>query len=229
MFQMLFASVLFLGTHLGISSTSMRGRLVSVLGERGYLAVYSLLALVTLGYLIWLYGDLPRHPYLWTPSPALYLVPKLVMPVATILLLGGFMVRNPTAVGMSGLLDSNGAADDLAKGVTRITRHPFQWGVILWAGSHLAANGDQVSVVFFSTFLLLSLAGGALIDRKKAAALGEHWRPYAAVTSNVPFAAIVSGRNRLVLSELLAPVIVGLLGYALLFWGHPWIAGVRVQ
>jgi uncharacterized membrane protein len=229
MIQMLFASVLFLGTHLGISSTPMRGRLVTVLGERGYLAVYSLLALVTLSYLIWLYGSLPRHPYFWTPSPTLYLVPKLIMPVASILLLGGFMVRNPTVVGMGGLLDKNTAATELARGVTRITRHPFQWGVVLWAASHLAANGDHVSVVFFSTFLVLSLAGGVLIDRKKAAALGEHWRPYAAVTSNLPFAAIVSGRNRLVLRELVAPLIVGLLGYVLLFWGHPWIAGVRVQ
>jgi uncharacterized membrane protein len=202
---------------------------VSVLGERGYLAVYSLLAIVTLSYLIWLYGDLPRHPYFWTPSPELYLVPKLVMPVAAILLLGGFMVRNPTVVGMAGLLESDAAAGDLARGVTRITRHPFQWAVVLWAGSHLAANGDHVSVVFFSTFLVLALAGGVLIDRKKAATLGEQWRPYAAVTSNLPFAAILSGRNRLVLKELVAPVVVGLLGYLLLFWGHPWIAGVRVQ
>jgi uncharacterized membrane protein len=226
---MLFASVVFLGTHLGISSTSMRGRLVSVLGERGYLAVYSLLALVTLGYLIWLYGNLPRHPYLWMPTPDLYFVPKVVMPVAMILMLGGFMVRNPTAVGMSALLESESGADDLARGVTRITRHPFQWSVVLWAGSHLAANGDQVSVVFFATFLLLGLAGGVLIDRKKAVSLGAHWQRYATVTSNLPFAAIVRGRNRLVPGELIAPVIVGLLGYLLVFWAHPWIAGVRIQ
>jgi hypothetical protein len=35
---MLVASLLFLGTHLGISSTGLRGRLVGMLGERGYLA-----------------------------------------------------------------------------------------------------------------------------------------------------------------------------------------------
>ena len=138
------------------------------------------------------------------------------------------MVRNPTTVGMEGSLQGEGAAEDLARGVTRITRHPFQWSVVLWAGTHLAANGDQVSVVFFTTFLVLGLLGGALIDRKKAAALGADWQPYAQVTSNVPFAAILSGRNRLVLRELIAPVAVGLVGYLALFWGHDWVAGVRL-
>ena len=229
MLQMLFAGVLFLGTHLGISSTSMRGRLVAILGERGYLLVYSLLALVTLSYLIWLYGELPRHPYQWLPEPGLYMVPKIVMPLAMIFLLGGFMDRNPTTVGMEGSLQGEGAAEDLARGVTRITRHPFQWSVVLWAGTHLVANGDQASVVFFTTFLVLGLLGGVLIDRKKAAALGADWEPYAQVTSNVPFLAILSGRNRLVLRELIAPVAVGLVGYAALFWGHDWIAGVRLH
>jgi uncharacterized membrane protein len=83
-------------------------------------------------------------------------------------------------------------------------------------------------VAFFGTFLILGLAGGALIDRKKAAKLGAAWAPFAAVTSNVPFAAIIGGRNRLVLKELLAPVVVGLAGYALVYWAHGWIAGVPI-
>jgi uncharacterized membrane protein len=170
---MLVASLLFLGTHLGISSTGLRGRLVGMLGERGYLAAYSIVAGLTLAWLIWVYVELPRYEYLWLPTPAAYLVPKLVMPVAMILLLGGFLVRNPTTVGMEGLL-RDGNADGLTRGVTRITRHPFQWAVALWAASHLLANGDRVSVLFFSTFLILGLAGSVLIDRKKAASLGAN-------------------------------------------------------
>jgi uncharacterized membrane protein len=225
---MVIAGLLFLVTHLGISSTPLRGVLVTRFGERGYLGVYSLLAFATLGLMIYLYGDLPRHEYLWLPDPALYQVPKYVMPIATILLFGGFLVRNPTVVGMEGSLAAEGAAAGMARGVNRITRHPFQWGVVLWAAAHLAANGDGVSVAFFGTFLVLGLAGGALIDRKKAARLGAAWQPFAAVTSNVPFAAVLTGRNRLVLKELLLPVVVGLAGYALLYVVHPWIAGVAV-
>ncbi|MEZ5557385.1 MAG: NnrU family protein [Pseudomonadales bacterium] len=227
MLQMMIAALLFLGTHLGISSTGLRGRLVDRLGERGYLGLYSVLALLTLGYLIWLYGELPRYDYFWSPSPGLYMVPKLLMPLAAILALGGFLVRNPTTVGMEGSLrDGRGA--QLGRGVTRITRHPFQWGVVIWAVSHLAANGDRVSVVFFGTFLILGLAGGALIDRKKARALGSDWQGYAAATSNVPFLAILSGRQQLALREQMVPVLVGLVGYALLYLGHQWIAGVRL-
>jgi uncharacterized membrane protein len=227
MWVMLLAAVLFLGTHLGISSTVLRGRLVAMLGEGGYLIAYSLVAALTLGYLIWMYGALPRYGYFWLPSPELYMVPKVLMPIAIILLVGGFMVRNPTVVGMEGSLREM-PADELARGVTRITRHPFQWSVVLWAVTHLFANGDQISVVFFSTFLILGLAGSVLIDRKKAAKLGPAWQPYAEVTSNLPFAAIVSGRNRLALKELLVPVAVGLAVYVLAYWAHPWIAGVRI-
>jgi len=225
---MLLASVLFLGTHLGISSTNLRGHLVGMVGERGYLGVYSLVALLTLGYLIWVYAALPRYPYLWEPSPILYALPKVIMPFAAILLVGGFMVRNPTAVGMEGSLARGRDADSLTAGLIRVTRHPFQWAVVLWAGAHLLANGDSVSVVFFGTFLVLGLAGGLLIDRKKAARLGDEWEPFARVTSNVPFAAIVAGRNRLAIKELIAPVLVGLVTYVLLYLAHPWLSGVRL-
>lgn len=225
---MLIAGVLFLVTHLGISSTPLRGWFVGRLGERGYLGFYSLLALATLGLMIWLYGVLPRHEYFWLPDPQLFQLTKVVMPIAMILLLGGFLVRNPTAVGMEGSLATAGAAAGMARGVNRITRHPVQWSIALWAAVHLAANPDQVSVVFFGTFLILGLAGGVLIDRKKAARLGPDWAPFAEATSNVPFAAIIGGRNRLVLKELVVPVLVGLAGYGLVYWGHRWIAGVAI-
>ena len=138
-----FAGLLFIGTHFGLSSTSLRNTLSARLGERGYLALYSVLALVTISYLIWLYGELPRYDYFWMPSPELYLVPKIIMPIALILAVGGFMVPNPTNVGAEKLL-TEPAQGDLARGVTRITRHPFQWGVVLWASSHLIANGDAI-------------------------------------------------------------------------------------
>jgi len=225
---MLVAGGLFLITHLGISSTGLRSWFVGRLGERGYLGFYSLLAFLTLGLMIWLYGNLPRHEYLWLPDPQLYQLTKVVMPVAMILLLGGFLVKNPSAVGMEGALAGEGAAAKLARGVNRITRHPLQWSIVLWAAVHLAANGDKISVAFFGTFMILGLAGGVLIDRKKAARLGAAWTPFAAATSNVPFAAIIGGRNRLVLRELVGPILLGLAGYALVYWAHRWIAGVAV-
>ena len=228
MAEMLLASVLFLVTHLGVSSTPLRGALVNALTTRGFLGVYSLMALATLVYMIMVYADVPRYDYLWSPDPVLYWVPKLLMVVALTFMFGGFMVKNPTTVGLEGALDDPAELQSLTKGMNRITRHPFQWGVILWAGSHIVANGDVVSVVFFATFLTLSLAGSFLIDVKKARVLGDRWKPFHAVTSNVPFAAIVSGRNKLVIKELAAPITVGIVAYLAIFWGHRWIAGVGI-
>ena len=80
------------------------------------------------------------------------------------------------------------------------------WGFALWALSHIVARGDAAAVIFFGTFVVLAMSGTWLIDRRKAATLGDDWRRFAAVTSNVPFAAIAGwpqpvsslARNRLV-------------------------------
>ncbi len=226
MWIMVGAGFLFLVTHLGVSSTPLRAKLVAVTGQRGYLGLYSLLAIATLGYLIWSYSVVQSPDFFWALDPRLYWVPKILMPIAFIFLLGGFMVRNPTAIGLEGTLTDPEQKDQLVRGLTRITRHPFQWSVVIWAASHMAANGDVVSVVFFATFAILGAAGSVLIDRKRAASLGDDWKPFAEATSNIPFAAIFSGRNRLVVKELYLPVLVGLGGYGLVFWGHEWIAGV---
>lgn len=222
------AGLAFVGAHLLISSTGLRQRLIGVLGEKGYLALYSVLALVTISYLVWIYGELPRYDYVWSPTPMLYTIAKVIMPFSMFLLLGGFLVKNPSNVGMEGLLEGPAAASDLARGVTRITRHPLQWGIALWAIAHLLANGDTVSIVFFSSFLTLALLGSVLLDARKAASMGEGWQRYVAITSNVPFLAILQGRNKLVLGELWLPLIVGLIGYGLLLWGHVWVSGVRI-
>jgi uncharacterized membrane protein len=217
------ATVIWLGTHLGVSSTPLRRIIVGAIGEKFYLALYSLLATAALVYLIWVYTDVPRFDYLWLPNPDLYWVTKLTMPVAFMLLVGGFMVTNPTNVGMR--IDDPEHAADLAQGVTRITRHPLQWAIIIWAIGHVVASGDTVSVIFFCGFLILSLAGSVLMDAKKAATLGPGWTAYAGVTSNVPFGAIFSGRNRLVFSELLLPIAVGLVVYVLAYYFHELYTG----
>jgi uncharacterized membrane protein len=228
MWLMLAAGLVFVGAHLGVSSTGLRKVLVRALGEQGYLGVFSVLALASLGLLIWVYGEVPRYQYLWVLDPNLYLIPKILMPVAFILAFGGFMVKNPTAVGMEANLADAEQLQLCNRGVNRITRHPFQWGVILWATSHMAANGDVISVVFFASFAVLSGVGTVLMDKKKAVTIGAGWEPFAQLTSNLPFAAVMAGRNRLVIRELVAPVLVGLLAYGLVYWGHEWVSGVRI-
>ncbi|MGI9327176.1 MAG: NnrU family protein [Pseudomonadales bacterium] len=215
-------------THLGISGTGVRARLVAMLGEGPYLGLYALLTLLTGGGLIWAYVEAPRQDYFWFPSLTLNWAPKILLWPASVLLVGGFMVRNPSMLGQGGLVTEPQARNAAASGVNRITRHPFQWAVMLWASSHLIANGDTASVTFFASFALLSAIGSVSLDAKKARQLGAGWQAYASITSNLPFAAIVRGSNQLRVRELWLPAILGTLVYVALFYGHEWLAGVGV-
>ncbi len=221
------AAAIWVVSHLGISSSPIRQRLVDKIGQGPYLGVYSLIAAASLGYLIWTYANVPRFDYLWLPDPALYWLAKVTMPIAFILLVGGFMVPNPTNVGMS--LDEDPAtAGSLARGVTRITRHPLQWAIVIWGVGHIVANGDVVSVVFFASFVTLSGLGSWLMDIKKAKTMGPGWEAYANSTSNIPFAAILTGRNRLVIGELWLPVVVGIVVHAVVYYFHEAITGAVI-
>jgi uncharacterized membrane protein len=109
------------------------------------------------------------------------------------------------------------------RGIVRITRHPFLWGVALWALVHLIVNGDLASLVLFGSLLVLALGGTVSIDAKRRRHFGEQWTQFASVTSGVPFAAIAAGRNRLgpALVEMgvikpLAAIVV----YAAVFYLH---------
>jgi uncharacterized membrane protein len=145
------------------------------------------------------------------------------MPFAFILAVGAFSTPSPTVAGMAGAAKS----DRAGKGIQAITRHPFLWGVVLWALLHLAANGDLASLALFGTMAALALLGPPLIDAKRAASGGEAWRDYAARTSNLPFAALASGRAKLSLADIgWVPIAVGLGLYAVVLLGHAFVLGV---
>jgi len=115
----------------------------------------------------------------------------------------------------------------VVKGILRVTRHPFLWGVAIWALGHLVVNGDRASLILFGSLLVLALSGTSSIDAKRKRALGEAWDGFAAQTSNVPFAAIVAGRQQLMLGEIgVWRILAAIAVYLALVLGHPWIAGV---
>lgn len=219
------AGIAFCGSHILLSSTRLRGSLREQLGEYGFLAVYSLTALVTFAWFVAAYSHAPTLP-LWPTQRWMTFFPVVVMPFATILLVAGYSTPNPTAVGM----ERSARADDPAPGILRVTRHPVMWAIGLWAISHVIANGDLRSLVFFGVFAALSLGGTVLIDRKKQLALGSNWSRVAEITSNLPFAALVTGRTGLRWRDIgLLRIAAGLLLYVVLYRGHSIIAGVPVM
>lgn len=217
------ASAAFAGSHLGLSSAPVRGRLVARLGEQDFQGLYAGLALLLLGALIAAYSQASRHVYLWLPGPGLRPLPLLVMPLALILVAGGVLVPNPSATGRESAFDQ----PEPARGALRVTRHPVMWGIGLWAAVHLGANGDLASLLFFGGFLVTALGGAWHLDRRMAATQGERWRCFTAVTSFVPFAALLAGRQRWVGTELRRPALGGLGLFVLLLALHLALFGVR--
>ena len=216
------ATALFLVSHIGLSSTPLRGILVGAIGEKPFKGLFSI---VSLGALVWMVMayNAPASPPLWEPPEFLAYLPLVVMPLAMILLVTGLSTGNPASLGQEKVVKNKTPA----RGIVRVTRHPVQWGILLWSGAHILVNGDQGSLVFFGGFFLLALAGPFLIDRKRKATLGAGWEAFAAVTSNVPFVAILAGRNSLKPGEIgWLRVAVALLLYGGLILAHPWVFGV---
>jgi uncharacterized membrane protein len=221
MTQLLLATTFFVGVHLLVAGTRLRDRLVEWLGERLYLALYSTVSLIGIIWMSWAYGRAETSLLWQTPAIIDYAAPGLIL-IAFLLTIPGLTTPNPTTVGAGGLLEHT----EPAVGMTRITRHPFLWGIMIWAATHIAVNGHSAAMIFFGGLLILAALGTLSIDIKRARHYGEHWQRYARVTSNIPFAAIVRHRNRLALNEIgWWRLIAAVLAYLLLLWLHGWLFG----
>lgn len=219
------ATVLFVGGHFLLSNATLRQPLNKWLGAQGFLVIYVLAVSGALLWLIMAYDAAPvRH--VWAPPPETNWIPIVILPFASILAVAGLTTRSPTLVGGE---QARSGLDDPVPGILRITRHPFLCGAALWAGAHLACNGDLASIIVFTGILILSIGGMWHIDQKRAQRLGAVWGPIALTTSCVPFAAILSGRTCMdwVGIGIVRP-LAGLALYAALFYLHPWLFGVMI-
>ena len=97
---------------------------------------------------------------------------------------------------------------------------------MLWAATHLIANGDLAGLIMFGAFGALAGIGTVLIDRKYALRRGADWQAFAGATSNLPFAAIAAGRQRFVFAEIgWWRLALGIALYLALLALHPWLFG----
>jgi uncharacterized membrane protein len=200
MSMLIAAAAAFLALHLAIAGTRLRDEITGAIAEGPYLGLFSLASLVLLVWLVVAYNAAQRgnDPLLFDLGQGVRHLGIPVVALAFLLGVQGLFLKNPTSVQMSAAAADQGTV----KGVLRITRHPFLWGVAIWSGFHLVANGDQASTIFFATFFVLSLLGTISIDAKRRRKLGTVWDVFADATSNVPFAAVIAGRNRLRLAEI---------------------------
>lgn len=183
------ATLAFVGTHFAMSHP-YRGRLIGQLGEAGFRLLYSLVAFVTLGLMIWAYQDAEPWP-LWTAPGWWWNAASIVMLVASILLAGS-LVGNPA-------FPHPGAAKLAAKparGVFAITRHPMNWSFALWALVHISVYGSPRNLIVAAGILILAIAGSIGQDRKKRSTLGQSWRDWEGRTSFMPFGALLKRKAK---------------------------------
>jgi len=214
------ASFAWFAIHAFVAGSELRWWLAQRLGQRGFAAFFSLLSLASLAFLIQAYRAAAFYP-LWFSPRIIHWLPLAVMPFALVLLVGAFSVPNPTVVGAEKVLERT----DAARGVLRITRHPFLWATALWSGAHLLVTCHVAAILFFGTLLLTALRGTGSIDEKRRRTNKAEFARYAEVTSNLPFAAIIQGKNRLALSELWVPLVIATLLTAVLLKVHLGLFG----
>lgn len=219
------AAAAFAALHVGLAATGLRAGAVRAIGEGPYRGVFSLLSAAFLAALIWTFGQArlsPDNLPLWSaPSWTLHAA-HLINTLAVTLAAAGLLSPGPTLAGFEGALKN----PEPARGALRITRHPFLWGVALWGAGHLLVNPEAATVLLFGPLTAMVLLGTRSIDRKGAARDPEAWARFAAVTSNVPFAAIVQGRNRFALGELWWRLLAGVAAAGAIFHFHGALFGV---
>jgi uncharacterized membrane protein len=201
MTNLIAAAVAFLLLHLVVSGTRLRDTIIAVIGEGTYMGLFSLASVAGL---IWIgvafgaaRGGVGDTMY-WASTGTTRIVQLFIQFVAVLFIVPGLMTRNPASVGQGRTSEDQ----DVIQGMLRITRHPFLWGVAIWAAGHLLVDGDVASLIFFGAFLVLTLCGTVSIDAKRQRAFGPAWREFSQKTSNLPFGAIAGGRQSLSLTEI---------------------------
>ena len=216
--MVLIAAAAFVGTHF-ILSHPLRAPLVARLGEKGFLGVYSLVAAITLIWMIVAYRAAPVTPMLWPVGDGLWAIATVIMLVASILLLGS-LVGNPAMPNPDGPI----MVPAEAKGVFAITRHPMMWAFALWGLAHILVYPVAANIIVSVAIILLSLVGAALQDRKKEVLTPAAWQHWESRTSYWPFAAILAGRARFGRFGMHA-LAGGLVVWLAATWAHMPLAG----
>lgn len=207
MFEFLLALLVFLAAHSIPARPALRGRFVAILGERSYLLLYSLLSLALLAWLISAAVRAPVVP-LWPTTIFSYHLALTLMLPASWLLTGGLFTPNPFSITLS-----RRPYDPARPGIVGWVRHPVLWGFVLWASLHTLANGDLVGVTLFGGFLLFSLLGMKLVDRRRRRQLGPDWQ------------RLTPANRRWSAGQLLITFAGGTLLYAAALHAHPWLFG----
>lgn len=208
------ASLTFVGTHFALSHP-LRGAVCRAVGDKGFQAVYSLVALASFAWMALAFRAAAPGTPLWNgQSDLAWTIATLTMLAASVLLIGSFR-GNPA-------LPAPGAAD-LARhgphGVFHVTRHPMMWSFALWSAAHVLVSPTPRVIVLSAAMALLALVGARFQDRKKQVVMGAAWQGWERRTSYWPR---LSGFARAGTFAWTGGIVLWL-GAT---WAHGWLIGM---
>jgi uncharacterized membrane protein len=98
-------------------------------------------------------------------------------------------------------------ASGVPTNIKRFLRHPQLTGFAAWAATHLLANGEARSLVLFGGLGVWAIVEIVCLNRRDGA-----WRK----PEPLPLAAD------------LKPLVAAIIGFAVFYFAHPWLAGVSL-
>lgn len=210
---LILAAIAFVGSHLLLSGP-LRRPAVRIAGERGFLLLYSLVALATFAILVLAFDRAPRGPALWDGTgPVPWLAASLLTVVALALFLAS-LVGNP-ALPQAKVA---GLAARKPWGAFLITRHPMMMAFALWGVGHIVVAPVGRTIVLCLAIIVLALVGSYRQDQRKLAQFRSDWKAWMERTTLWPRLSA--------LPALGATWLVALLAWLAVTWVHLPAAGI---
>ncbi|MDV4169607.1 NnrU family protein [Rhodovulum sp. FJ3] len=211
------ALALFAASHFVPRLGGLREKLIGAFGRKAYFAVYGVMSLVLL---VWLIAAAGRAPFveLWPQMSWTRWVPNVAMPVALVLVACGAGMAQPFTLG------GRKTFAPAQPGFAAVSRHPLFLALALWAGAHLVPNGDLANVILFGSFTAMALTAIPAFDAKARRTLGPAFFDQTALFSLKPFADPKWRRANL--RRLLIRCAIGMILWMALLHLHTAVIGV---
>lgn len=209
--------------HVFGSSVSVRTALIGKLGNKGFKGLYSLVAFATFVPLVYVFfANKGAGTMLFRPPSNMMLATEILLVLAFIVLAQGLATPSP----MTTAAELGGGYPDKARGIQRITRHPGNFAFALFGVAHMLSSPYVGDWIFFGGFVVFGIFSSMHQDRRTLAGGREEIARFQADTSALPFAAIITGRQRLALGEYnKGALIVGIVLAAVLWYFHANLLG----
>lgn len=216
MSQLALAAFVFVAMHI-FPALAIRTTIIRRIGDPAYMALFSLASFLGLAWMIHAYANAPASEPLWVTGPVVRIATAAVMLLVFIMAVQATTSANPAAIKGGDALKKRKRWNN----IFAVTRHPLMWAIALWAGLHLLNRPDATSALFFGSLGFLAIAGSLRQDLRKREEFGKDWNAYAAQTSFIPFAGLISGKSRINLRELGGwPLAIAVALWAALLFFH---------